>query len=455
MPLPKPATPLADVDFDNDSEAVVDAPETSEEVTEETTTDTVEPETEEAAPAPKSKKKKPAPAKDEKKTAPKPKAKRLKKLKTSDPSGGRKPIYDDVESRVFQGDEPLTVAAAKELLGWEEGTDEAPLDADSTSLKDRNGESVLCANTTMHQRPFARRNVETIMWDILKGNWELNGEVFSIGKHGWVLNGKTRLAALVFAAQEFERNSARYPAWEAEPTLDIVGIFGVEESDRVVRTIDTGAPRSLAQSIYSSGVFGKLTKGELMKVSRMLDFALREVRDRTGADDYAYSPSASHSDFFEFLELHPTMIQLVKSVFDEEGDERRLSRMVSPGMMAGLLYLMAASGSDGEAYHESVEPSEKWVDFKTRDQAEEFLTLLAGDEAGFKPVVDAIAKLAEEGNTQSAFRRAIIIKAWNVWSVGKPITAASIKLKTEVNEEGVLQLVEFPVISSGIDRGPA
>lgn len=394
---------------------------------------------------------------------PKPKKRLPKKLKKTatkdDPSGGREPVYTEIEAVVFEGSDALTEDLAKEILGWTVGTEEHPLNPNDVHFTDYEGNAVHCANVAKHQRSFYRTTYNTIMYDILKGQWQFNGEVFSLGRHGWLINGKHRLVAFVLACQKYRQNPAQYPEWSSEPTLSIIGIYGVLESQRVVQTIDTGKPRTLADSIFSSGHFDGLAKSQLLTLCRMTDHAVRLLWNRTGANADAYNPVVSHTDAMMFLDRHPTILACVRNVFDEDepmedGGGKRLSSLVSPGYMSGLLYLMTTQG-DSEKYDAADYPNESLVDMGRIEQAEQFLTLLAGGDKNLAAVRKVIVEIAEEGTATPAERIGVIIKAFNAWLAKGKVTPAQVRVKSEVDElTGAKALLEFPVIDGGIDRGP-
>lgn len=365
-------------------------------------------------------------------------------------------LYEEIGATVFEGDYALTAEQAKKFLGWTTPEpDGDPFSFSNTHLKDREGKTVWCNQCTTFQRIFYRKAYETVMWDILSGQWVFNGETVIIGNYGNVLDGKHRLTALVLAVQEWERNPDRYPHWETEPTVDVIVVTGISEEQRVVQTIGTGKARSLADSIYSSGIFQDRSKSELTTLSKMLDHSVRFVWERTHAVDDAYSPVLSHADAMDFVGRHPTLVEVCETIFEINGKrEKSVQKLLTLGYASGLCYLMAASRSDLNEYLASDVRDESALNFDARDAAEDFWTNLAGNEESHKPLRSALATLDNFGGGSVLDRVSLIAKAWSLLQGGEKVTEAKLVLKKEpLVEGGVPCLLEFPTVG-GIDQGP-
>lgn len=390
--------------------------------------------------------------KKEKAPAAKDKAPEKKAQPTASEPPAREVLYKDVEVSVCDDGNELTAEQARQLLGWTV-PEEGKAKFSNAHLLDRHSKTVFCGNVVSLQRTFYRSLYEALMWDILQGQWEFNGESCIVGRTGLVLDGKHRFTALALAAQEWERNPERYPFWSSEPTLHTVVVFGIKEHHKVVNTIGTGKPRSLADSLYGSGMFGKRSATELRKMCRMLEYAVRLLWQRTGARDDAYNPRASHSDALEFIERHSAVLDCVEHVFDENaGKDKRIERFLSGGYCSGLMYLMSASTTDGEAYRTAPTQNEDVINLERMEQAMEYWTLLAGAAKEVQPVIDAIGKLAEVGNMSVAERVAILVKGWNAYADKGKVTPKQVELSYKTDGEGVRQLTEDPTVD-GIDLG--
>lgn len=391
--------------------------------------------------------------------AKKPRPKSIKPAVKDDPSGGREPLYTEVEAMVYEGEHCLTEEMAKDLLGWTTGTEEQPLEKDKIHFVDMNKTPVHCANVAKHQRKFYERTYTTIMSDILNGHWQFNGQVFSAGRHGWLIDGKHRLTALVMACQAYRQNPQKYPEWQTEPALPIVGIFGIAESQKVVQTIDTGKPRTLADTVYSSGFFDGFDQRQLPKLCRIAEGAIRLVSDRTRALVDSYNPILSHTEAMDLVDRHPTILSAVRTVFDEntpieDGKGLTLSSIIPPGAMAGLLYLMMSDG-DAEKYHNADYLMERNAEMTRIDKAEEFLVLLASSHKSVNAIQKVIVEHTETGYCSMETKCGIVVKGFNEWLAKGKVTPAKCRLEMKHDETtGKYHQLEFPIIDGGIDRGP-
>jgi hypothetical protein len=366
----------------------------------------------------------------------------------------REMIYKKLEATVCSQEDGLSAEQAKQLLGWTEEPEGEKFLPSDVHLKDISGRAIHCSNITKYQRTYSMGDVRKLMYTILSGQFELNGETISIGKHGYVLDGKTRLTSLILASQEWERNPERYPQWKQQPTIDTILVFGVFESDRVVNTIGIGKPRTIADSIYASCLFEDVTsKKDAVRLSKLLEHAIRLLWERTGAKQDAYNPRIGHCEAFFFLNNHPTLLQCARTVFLEEGgDERRLSRWLSLGYLTGLMYLMSTKGGNIVAYHQAADRSEEVLGgLPSQEKADAFIAALAAKDVALKDLFSSIESMVSQGNESPLEKMMLIIKAWNLWNEAKSVTKAALKLKTDTIE-GVRAVIEDPVID-GIDVG--
>lgn len=363
----------------------------------------------------------------------------------------REVLYEKVEVTVFEDEGDLfTEEASKLLLGWDE-PDEGKV-FDIYLFKDLLNRTIHCSNVSL-QRPFSMSLCKSIMWEILSGNWEFNLETIIIGRTGIVLDGQHRLIALILACQEYRRNPDRYPFWNGEPAVQILIALGAKESRKVANTIGTGKPRSLADSLYASGLFDQdRDKGSIKQLCRMAMHTMRVLWKRLGAEQEAYTPRYSHADALEFIERHPTMLECIRTIHEEEGGGSRRLSSISGAYAPALLYLMAASGSNQEDYHKSDSPGETNLDLSMLERAEEYWVRLAHIDDSVKAVVDRIYDLNEDGNQREDERTAILIKGWNAYIKKGNVTSKDITLKVAVNEFGQRNLLEDPVIE-GVDVG--
>lgn len=369
------------------------------------------------------------------------------------PPTAKNAVYSSVEIRELVGEDALTAGTAQDLLGWTEPEEGKKFGKDKIDLRDRLGTTVCTSNTQKYQRVYYKSDYTTLMWAILRGEWQHNYAPIRVSKNGWVLDGKHRLAALVLAVQEWRRNPERYPFWEEEPTVDVLVIVGMEEDIHLINTIDTGKPRTLADCFYASGQFEDCSKSDISQLCRHLDHAVRLLWDRAGAKENAYDPQYTWTEAYRFVEDHPHILHCVKAIHGEDaGSDCRIRRHLPIGYAAGLMYLQSVSSSDPSAYHDAESPREDLLDLGQADKAEEFWTLLAGGAKELAAVGRETKKLNEDGNHHKDERVAILVKAWTAFSAGSKVDANTLKLDFKVGEDGQRYLTEDPILP-GIDVG--
>ena len=376
-----------------------------------------------------------------------PTKKDTKKTTASAKSTGRKVLYNTPQVSIVD----ITVEQAKEWLGWSEVED-----AKGAHFKDEYGKHIACQNNTTN-RPMLMADVKSLMSEILHGHWQLNGEAGIIGKTGLILSFQHRLVALVLASQRWaidheradhdakEPKTAptyRWPAWaKKEPFIQSVVVFGIPEEDRIVNTLDTGRPRSLWEVICRSEHFADLcpndpekAKAARKQCAKMLDHATRMVWGRTGAGVGADSKKRSHADSLSFIERHPTLLQAVKHVY-EENEDGKVANLLSPGYMAGLLYLMGASGTPIDSEYRTATAStrtESMADLSRIDKACDWLVEVVGEKDALKPVAESIRTMQNEAyGINLAERIAILVYAWQAHVEGVKIDRATLGLEMQ------------------------
>lgn len=345
----------------------------------------------------------------------------------------------------------LTAEQAKELLGWEEETEDVKFGTDFL-LTDANGKKIRCYNNVTN-RPISRTVYETLKQEHLRKRWRLNGESLIIGRSGLILNGQHTLVALILAAQEWNKGSETYQEWWAtEPTMDKTIVYGIEESDDVVNTMDTCKPRTLAEVICRSSFFSTLPKQARIEAARHADYAIRLLWKRTGANIDAFSVRRTHAESLAFLTSHQKIVAAVRHVMEEHGREKRFRWLMGPGYLAGFLYLMGCSTTDPHYYHPPGEPTEESLKWDNWDAACDFVVMLAAEATEVKAVKKYLLELEATGPLTTTDRWAVLVKAWNLFLDEKPITSSSLALKFKNDEDGIRHLIECPT-TGGIDLG--
>lgn len=360
----------------------------------------------------------------------------------------RPAIYETKSCRILEGDKALTEDQAKKLLGWYEvGSDTECL------FTDMEGKRIQCSNN-VGNRPFTLANALGICQSHLKRRWKLNGENLIIGRTGLTVSAQHRLAGFIFACQKYRADPSKYPEWSEPPTMETYIAFGVSEDDETVNTIDTGKSRSVAEIIFRSESFADLSKQARKEASKLTEHAIRFIWDRLGIAA-AFSVIKTPAESVAFLAAHPKLLECVRHVYDENGGkEGRLNKYMSPGYCSALFFLMACSTSDAAKYRAASSPNQEYLSWDNFDKAETFITLLASGVKEFVAIGQAIGALygsSAAGGTKEE-KTAILVKAWNRYVEGNPISAASLKLEYTTDEEGVKTLVDYPTIG-GLDVG--
>lgn len=360
-------------------------------------------------------------------------------------------LYNKVEVRVFEpSGDLLGEEEAKLLLGWTEPEDGDTFD--NYLFKDIQGNTIYCSNNDL-QRPFYQQTATDLMWDILGGNWEFNLETIIIGETGLVLDGKHRLISLVLACQEYNRNPDRYPSWKNQPEISIIVGLGAKETKRLVNTIGTGKPRSLADSFYASGIFDTTNKTELKKLCRLAEHTVRMLWIRTNAQSDAYNARFSHSDALEFIERHPGVLECIQTLHTESKGKQYPVSQFAGAYAPALLYLMSVSSTSYESYKNYADPpTEEGISFYQQELAERYWLELTEGSENVIAVIKYIQKLADQGNMRSDERVAIIVKGWNAYASNSSVSYEDLQLEVETDENGIRNLLEDPTVG-GIDLG--
>jgi hypothetical protein len=378
---------------------------------------------------------------------------------------------------------PITRKHAEDLLGWEvigegAGRDAVPM------LTDIEGNKIRCLNNTMN-RPYNINDALRYGQEVLNRRFAPkgpNGETIIISRTGEVLSGQRRLTGLILACQIWKGKDKGHwlQLWPTEPVIESFIVFGVDDSQETIRTIDNVRTRTLADTLYTSGLFGKVTAGDLKAMSRIADYACRLLWHRTGADKDAFSPEMTHSEALEFIGRHPHILRAVKHIWEE--DKKGLIRYyLTPGYAAALLFMMgcSASGEDEEERngrgqiidYADAEPAphEGVLDWSRWDQAIDFWVRLPTNRDSTKAVrmsrrpipgdvkdrTGYVFAESEGGNVHD--RMAVLAKAWRLFVAGEKLTEAAIRCDYEVTRlddgsVGSAALAETPTVG-GIDLG--
>ena len=426
-----------------------------------------------------------------------------KALKTSKPepkvapatkpvSGDREIVYPDLEARWCVGPNGVDYKLAEELLGWTEDPDEAaklglgaPLLTYKSYFDNPTGvmKKVWLKND-VENRPFYMSNSMALMQEQLNKRWagpngsgpptpdnpdgdSPNPEPIIISRTGQVHNGQHQLVAVKLGQNELIGPDKYHweTVWpEGVLRVDKLIVFGISDSDRVINTMDTCKPRSLADVIFRSPFFktrvnaqGKeeeVPAKDRQSASTMLDRAVKLLWERLGIKRDPWTPRRTHAEAVDFVNNHKRLLECVSHILMVSRGTA-FAKFCPPGHAAGLMFLMAAKATDPDVYHTADLLTEDNIDFEMWDKACEFWKALA-DGAALAKVRDTIAWLADEdtgGGVRLEEKEAVLIKAWLAFSEGKPVTEAAVKLAYETNDEtGISRIKNLPTCG-GIDLG--
>ena len=187
-------------------------------------------------------------------------------------------------------------------------------------------------------------------------------------------------------------------------------------------------------------------------MTRNVETACKLLRSRAGADINAFCPKWSHADYLDLLDRHPRLLECVRHVHEENGNENKIGRYLSPGYAAGFLYLMGSCKTDADAYRSAEHPSENLLDWSEWERACQFFVEVANDSEKVAALRDVWAKMCEEGKISNAERWALLVNAWNSYRDGGRVDRERLELEYNKDADGFLTLAEMPTVG-GIDLG--
>lgn len=378
-----------------------------------------------------------------------PKVKKAKVQKSSESS--RKVLYPEVSLVSAIGTNAISGELAKNLLGWQTEEDSGLKFKADYLLKDLCGNKVRCSNN-ISNRPIYSSTIATLKQEHLKRRWRFNGEAVIIGKTGQILNGQHTLISLVLAIQEWENDKERWAKfWSTPPTMDKAIVYGIDEGDDVVNTMDTCKPRSLADVVYRSEHFKTAKPGLRSQYAKATDYAIKLMWHRTGASLDAWGTRRTHAESLDFISRHSRILKCVKHICEEDA-EGKLSRFSPAGYLAGLMYLMGCSSTDPDKYRTSEAPAESELEWDNWDKAQQFFVELAKNHVSVQAVRKEYGQLMEKGPLSQKERWAILSNAWNSYSDSGRVDQKDLALQFDYTEEGGRKLAEHPSVG-GIDFG--
>lgn len=357
-------------------------------------------------------------------------------------------LYPKVVSEVRDSENPITYMQAKDMLGWEEEPEGESWGADYLFVT--NGRKIRCTNN-IRNRPLNNTSLNTLKQQFLRNRWRMNGEPIIVGKTGSILNGQHTLISFVLAVEEYREDSDKWTMLAEEPVLIKLVVYGIEESDEVVNTMDTCKPRTLWEVLCRAEYFATMGITERKVSSKIAENAIKMLWYRTATHANAFAVRRTHAESIAFLDSHPKLLDAVSFIKEENGKEGRIAKYLSPGYATAALYLMAVSATDPQGYYLDEVPNESLLDLSRWDKACEFFVELAAGGKQLNAVRQRIDALITDGSVSIDERWTVLAKAWDVYLLGKTITPKDVLLDFQV-EDGERKLLEVALFG-GIDIG--
>jgi hypothetical protein len=253
----------------------------------------------------------------------------------------------------------------------------------------------------------------------------------------------------VLAAQEWDTDKESWPLWSEMPSIECIVVTGIDESSKVVDTINTGMPRTLADVIFrDSQYFADASSSDRRKIAKVAEHAIRMLGHRLASFADAFAPNRTHSECIEFLQRHPKLLDCVQFVYDAETDQGSVSNVVPLGTAAALMYLMGSSATTSTEYSSAEQPCERMLDWSAWDKACEFWEAVGNSASSLFPIKEQLSAIAQDADSISrAERMGVVVKAWGGFSNGLALTADMLALTYTADGEGVRHLSETPLIS--------
>lgn len=361
-------------------------------------------------------------------------------------------VYPEITVSIFDDKSPLDLATAKELLGWQEESENVKFGKTYLFKMPISGAKVRC-NHNVTNRIFYPNVAQDWMLEILRRKWKLNGESMIVDRLGYCQDCQHRLVGLAWAVEAWQKDPAKWHQFwgDTEPYMTGILVTGIVEDDDTINTIGTGKPRSITDVVYRSPYFSDMGVRDRKRASRVLANSVDLLWHRTSAADDSFAPRRPHSETLDFIARHERLLECSHHIYSER---ESLKKLVTLGYSAGLLYLMGCSNSNLDEYIKTGDESN--LDWKHWDKACDYWVLISQQADKVKAVIGALttgdAPLLA-GGLKRAYVNATLINGWLAFVRNKPITA-KVTPKLIEDADGVPQLKETPSCG-GIDTAPA
>lgn len=372
-------------------------------------------------------------------------------------------VYPELTVSICQGEEGITAAKARQLLGWEEETDTNPFGDDFLF---KHGDKKIRLSNDRGNRDISQSWVNQFTQDILTRDWAgpttlpgetINGEGILITRSGQVAQGQKRLLAIILAEEKWAKKGSRWKSyWKTEPILETLVVYGISDDPRVVQTLDNNQPRSLADVYQTTGFKGSaISRKEKSLGAKMLAAATNFLWERTVVREEVLDQFQTHSASQRFLQNHRKLLECLDFVW-KLNENRGLTLLgLSPGHCSAMLYLMAASHTDYDEYHAAATPSDKKCNWDNWDKACKFWQEVIKGDKGKLALLPKVLGRLQDFDTGLGGRITekvcVLAKAWGIYLNKEEITEEGITPVYDLNRDN-LTLNDFPLFG-GIDAG--
>ena len=152
-----------------------------------------------------------------------------------------------------------------------------------------------------NNRPVRRRHIAFLAEEMLRENWQVNGQAIVIAEDEQVLDGQHRLLAII----------------EAGRAIQSLVVYGI--SPEAFRTIDTGAVRTGADALCLH--FPEITQITIKTAATAVQWCVRLERGSVNS----LGLKVSNTDVIEYVKAHPSILQCSETLQSYPKDSRPLS----------------------------------------------------------------------------------------------------------------------------------
>ncbi len=382
-------------------------------------------------------------------------------------------VYPVISEKIMRGADAMTVDQAKEYLGWKQVEKSTP--KCSPAIKAVSGLDVILEKCHKQRWLDDARWLRTLRQDHLNRKFPYNGKTVILGDYGAVLDGMYRMASLICAEHE-RTNGLLAKYWQKlspEPLrLETILVCGLDEDDDMFATFNavlsgTPADTIFRSDVFQTGPYSKCDPTERKALSKIAEYAVRTLWDRTGGKMNAWAPDLNVLEAIEFLRKHPSVRDCCYQIWTEDGKGASkddgggaVSNWLSRGYAAGLCYLFGVSKSDPAKYLGGTTRSEKLLDTSLMDKAFEFWVYMGSQSTDAKPLRDALNDLILPNDDRANREQvaAVLCKAWNFYRDDKEFTRKDIFprfVNVEKDEEGnvINRRMDETCTVGGVDLG--